>query len=1053
MTNRNSERTARRSGVFSLEERRRLKWLLGVAGSLLVVWLIVWYANGRLAEQRMVLDAREAVEKGEFQAAWRLVEARLSQADPPADVLLVGGVAALGMKRPESALELWSQIEDDGSAEAVQARIEAGKCLLLVVRRPSDAERMFQRAIKQDPRRNEAHDFVAFILGLCGRSWELIPHRLAMIALDRVEPMHLYVLSLASAAIENPELLEPYSRSAPDDPGPLLGLSRLAFEERDYERAAEYAKAAVERDPNSVEAYAKQGRALFHVRSPQELRRFLATVPASADSHPEIWALRGTVALRLNEEDVALRCFWEAARRDANHQAAIYQIGRLLSNAGRNSEADPFLQRANQLQEYINAVKIGMNLVQAVEVRHAADLAEKLGLLWEAYGWLQLLGRMNAITDSDQAALSRLRSRFSKSFPPTHRNLDESNPALAIDLSSFPLARAPLIAATDRPQPSIGNRSDQAANATATSAKEPTPAAQLASGATAARDGSPPTGTASSGATAMAAGRAASGLRAAAGSASRVEPRLVDEATERGLAFQYVNGGNPRQDIRFMYEFTGGGVAVIDYDLDGWPDVYCTQGGSWPPAQASGDDIDQLFQNRDGQRFVNVTAAAQIQESGFGQGVAVGDYDEDGFPDLWVANIGANQLWHNQGDGTFQVVELPADVVGKEWTSSTLMADVNRDGWCDLLAINYLGGDDVFTLRCGQTGVCLPQKFPGVPDRLAIGSGEGQFTDVSESAGVALSTGKGLGVVGADFTGDGSLELFVANDSVANFFHRLVEPAPHTRFREEAFVTGVAMNEEGKAEACMGVACGDADGDGRIDLYITNFYLESNTFYRQEEDGTFSDATQSSGLRDPSLPMLGFGTQFFDLENDGWLDLFVTNGHIGDFRAEKIPFQMPPQLYRNLGQGQFIDQSAAAGPFFARPCLGRAVAVIDWNRDGADDLLVGHLDQPLALLTNRTAAERFLSLQLRGTSAARDAVGAIVRVTAGTRTWVRQITAGDGYQSANSRCLVFGLGAVETVDKVTVQWPSGVEESFGSRPVDSHWLLQEGGRAVSLSTK
>jgi tetratricopeptide (TPR) repeat protein len=1051
MPHRRSDHAARRPGM-SAEERRRLKWLVGSAVGLILVWAGVWYANHRLMQQRMVLDAREAAERGDFPSAWQLIGPALSQSDPPADVLLVAGVAALGLKRPQEALQYWEQIPDDGSEEAVQARIESGKCLFMVTRRLTDAERMLQRAVKQDPRRSEVHDYIAFILGLCGRSWELIPHRLAMIALDRVEPMHLYVLSLASAAIENPELLEPYARSAPDDPGPLLGLSRLAYEDRNYEQAAEYARAAVERDPSSGEAYAKQGRALFQLQSASELRGWLATVPAAADSHPEIWALRGSVALRLHEEDVALRCYWEAARRDANHQAAIYQVGRLLANAGRNAEAAPFLTRANGLQEYINAVKIAMNMVTAEEVRHAAELAERLGLVWESYGWLQLLGRKNALTETDQVAMQRLRSRFATTFPPVRRNLEEVNPALAIDLSDLPLARPPQVAAADsNSAPSSVVTASSPAGTSTTGSASPSvherPSTALAGSAVA----SQPASTANA---VVTNGRRPSLMKteSATSGGLQVTPKLVDQAAERGLVFQYFNAGNPQRDIRYMYEFTGGGLGVLDHDLDGWPDIYCTQGCAWPPEKETGEHLDQLFQNRDGNRFVNVTNAAHLQETGFGQGVAVADYDDDGFPDLWVANIGANRLLHNQGDGTFAVVELPADIAGNEWTSSMLMADVNRDGWCDLLAVNYLGGDDVFTLRCGLTGVCLPQKFPGVPDRLSLGTGEGRFVDASQSAGVALESGKGLGVVAADFMGDGSLDIFVANDSVANFFYRLSEPAPNTRFREEAFIAGVAMNEEGKAEACMGVACGDADGDGRLDLYVTNFYLESNTFYRQEEGGTFSDSTQSAGLRDPSLPMLGFGTQFFDLENDGWLDLFVANGHIGDFRAEKIPFQMSPQLYRNLGQGQFTDQSATAGSFFTRPCLGRAVAVTDWNRDGADDLLVGHLDQPLALLTNQTPHGRFLRLQVRGTTAPRDAVGAIVKVTSGERRWVRQITAGDGYQSTNSRCLLFGLGEVKQVDQITVQWPSGHEESFGPRPVDSHWLLIEGGRSFSLQS-
>jgi hypothetical protein len=522
---------------------------------------------------------------------------------------------------------------------------------------------------------------------------------------------------------------------------------------------------------------------------------------------------------------------------------------------------------------------------------------------------------------------------------------------------------------------------------------------------------------------------------------------FVDSAAEAGLHFRYVNSGDAALTILHMQETYGGGVAVLDYDADGWADVYLPQGGEWPPRADDDLHIDRLFRNMADGGFQDATDLAGIRETGFSQGATVGDFDNDGFPDLYVANVGRNTLLHNNGDGTFTDVSNHAGPDGEAWTTSCLMADLDGDAFPDLYTVNYLSGEDVFTRIClgsdGQPAACSPDVFDGAPDELFLNLGDGRFVARSDSAGVALASGKGLGVVAADFEGTGRLNLFIANDQVANFYHVNQSQPGSPTFVEQGVLSGLAFDREGTAQACMGIAADDCNADGRCDLFITNFYNESNTLYVQQPGGAFADGTASAELRAPSYSMLGFGTQFLDADLDGRPDLMVANGHVT--RTPNAPYRMRPQFFRNVG-GRFEElPSTTLGPYFGRELLGRALATLDWNRDGRTDVVVTHLDDSAALLTNRTAETGHrLIVRLAGVRSARDAIGAIVRVRAGGDAWVRQLTAGDGFQASNQRQIVLGLGDHQRIDELDVQWPLGGREQFHDLHVDAEYLVVEG---------
>jgi tetratricopeptide (TPR) repeat protein len=842
------------------------------------------------------------------------------------------------------------------------------------------AEQLFRKTLARNPSDTMANEHLAYVLGVSSRNWELIPYRLILFEQNRIEPLHLYLLSLSDAAMENDDMVAGYHQRTPDDPGPLLALSRIAYEEQDYTRAKEFAQRAIERAPTLAEAHAKLGRVLLHVGDTSEFAAWHSGLPDNALQHPAIWAILGAWGRDHQATRVAIRCYWEAVKIDANSQEANYQLGRALTNSGRAEDARPFLERAELLQRYVNIVKLAVEGGTLDELKQTSELAEKLGLVWEAYAWNYLASLQDGEHSPSADKCQQLRAQYFDRVRPTTRNLAQANPALEIDLSDFPLFEPDEMESKGRD--AIVPKSQSMA-------------------------------------------------------------AFQEEASERGIAFRYFNGGDPR-DIRKMYEFTGGGVAAIDFDGDTWPDVYLTQGSTWPPSEDQQSHIDRLFRN-EGTGFVDVTERAGVSEVSFSQGVAVGDFDNDGFPDFYVGNIGANQLFHNNGDGTFSAVKHSTDASDMRWTTSCLLGDINRDGLPDLYDVNYLRGENVFTLECGGSGVCMPQTFPAEQDQLYINLGDGRFANVTSSAGIEVDGGKGLGVVATDFDEDGSLDLFIANDSETNSFFRLKSISEQTRPQlvEEAMLRGVAMNRDGRAEACMGIATGDVNGDGRVDIYATNFYQESNTLYLQDQGGSYHDATRQAKLHDASVYLLGFGTQFVDVDLDGWLDLFVANGHIDDFRGEGQPFQMRPQLYQNESDGRFAEQSGIGG-YFDGEYLGRSVARLDWNKDGREDLLVVHLDAPAALLTNVTEPHgNYLAVHLRATEGARDAIGATVRLESKGRTLVRQSTAGDGYQASNERRIVFGLGEETQIDMLTVRWPSGHLQTIANVAANTELLLLE----------
>jgi hypothetical protein len=501
---------------------------------------------------------------------------------------------------------------------------------------------------------------------------------------------------------------------------------------------------------------------------------------------------------------------------------------------------------------------------------------------------------------------------------------------------------------------------------------------------------------------------------------------MFEDITQRaGLDFRHTNGASSDKHI---VETMGSGGLFVDYDNDGWLDIFLVDGGSVADGKTAIRARHRLYRNRRNGTFEDVTAASRILRNGFGMGTCAGDYDNDGWIDLYVTSAGTNALYKNSGKGTFANVAQSAGVESNELSTSCAFADIDRDGDLDLFVANYvdLSGGEKY---CGDTRVrayCRPDVYKGAPNILYRNNGNGTFTDATRQAGVYSTAGKGLGVVFGDYDEDGLPDVFVANDLVPNF---LYHNEGSGKFREVGLLAGVAVASDAKARAGMGTDFGDYDGDLRLDLIVTNFELESHNMFRNLGGGLFADATAESGLNVATLPFLGFGAVFLDYDNDGDLDLAIANGHVlnnaSHFRANSSHAQRN-LLLRNDGGGRLREIGRLSGTGFALEKVSRALAAGDVDNDGDLDLLVTNNGQSADLLRN-DSGHRNTSLVVRtvGRQSNRQGVGARLRLVVGSKAQIREVKAGSSYLSQSDLRQHFGLGGATVVDRLEIRWPSG----------------------------
>ena len=498
--------------------------------------------------------------------------------------------------------------------------------------------------------------------------------------------------------------------------------------------------------------------------------------------------------------------------------------------------------------------------------------------------------------------------------------------------------------------------------------------------------------------------------------------------------------------IKYLIETMGGGGGFIDYNNDGLLDIYLVNYSQTPQPEGGAKLKDVLYRNNGDGTFTDVTESAGIKNSMLGMGLAVGDYNNDGFEDIYVTGYGASKLYRNNGNGTFTDVTAKAGVNNSAWGASAAWFDYDNDGYLDLFVTNYLSFDPEGKVPCDLFDgypYCYISKFKGAASKLFHNNHDGTFTDVSEKAGISSHVGKGLGVVAFDYNNDGRMDIFQANDSAPNFLFRNNGDGT---FTEVALDAGCALDPNGEQRGGMGVDAEDLDGDGYLDIFVTNFSQQTNAFWHNNGDGTFDETTYQLGLGKISIPMSGFGTRFFDYNNDGLVDLFVLNGHPFEPIQKLFPetsYAEPPFLFENTGK-TFREVAASHGTALKRSYLGRGLAIGDIDNDGDVDLLLMNAGEPPVLLRNDGGNQNnWLGLKLVGTKSNRDGIGALVTVKAGNVRRAKQLLGGTSYCSASDLRLLFGLGKNQKVEEVTVRWPSGLTSTLKDVTVNHYVTIKE----------
>jgi len=527
--------------------------------------------------------------------------------------------------------------------------------------------------------------------------------------------------------------------------------------------------------------------------------------------------------------------------------------------------------------------------------------------------------------------------------------------------------------------------------------------------------------------------------------AQRSAIQFVDVTESAGIKFKHI--ASPEK--KYIVESMSGGVALLDYNNDGYQDIFFVNALTLDLLKSGGKTTSALYHNNGDGTFTDVTARSGLADVGWGMGVAVGDYDNDGFDDLFVTCLGQNHLYHNNGDGSFVEVTMKAGVGASRWSTGAAFLDYDNDGKLDLFVSNYVDFDVNHLPEFGKGRTCQfkgvpvqcgPRGLPGAGDHLFHNNGNGTFTDVSVKAGVSDPNGYyGLGVIASDFDDDGFVDIYVANDSTPCF---LYHNNGDGTFKEIGFVSGTAVNGDGSEQGSMGVTVGDYDHDGRLDLFKTNFADEYNTLYHNDGGNSFTDVSYQAKVAAVSLPYVGWGTKFFDYDNDGWVDLFVANGHV----YPQLPnYRERNFLFRNNRDGTFSEADNISGTPFKEERVGRGVAFGDIDNDGDVDIVINNLDgAPQVLRNDGGNLNNSVEIKTVGTKSNRDGVGARIKVIAGDLQEIDEVRSGGSYLSQSDLRLHFGLQTRAKIDLIEIRWPGGQIDKIRNAGINRILTIKEG---------
>ena len=952
-----------------------------------------------LPDQKLTVEEISAlIAQGDYEQADAVIRSMLSGDPGNASLLFMAARSAHDQGRLDEAIESLRLIPP-GHAEAGFPAMGQTADWLLEADRLAEAEAAFDAMLKQYGDLVPVHRRLADVLNSQSRRVEAAEHINALIRLGDVTEKELLSLTTLSVPYHDELRDDAYSTVSNESP------QRQTVNMRDLAAAKEKlvqgdlgsAKALVARlrqeFPQSAPVAALEGRVYEALQSDEELQRWRTTLPAGIRQEAEYWTAIGAWMLRSGKPEAAIRSFCEAIKLDATDRVAYQRLSEALAGVGEIESAERIAARKSLLDDaWQLALNVGLN--RTTRIADMEALAEKLDLLgrpWEAVSWRMVLAHESGRLEEALPSLMQTRQTLAQS------DAGATTPDLlcGIDPARWPLPEEP------------GTSMESPANRVA--------------------------------------GRE---IRLPSRKHSIV---MVDVAAAIGVHFRYHNNRELDPKRVRMSQVNGGGIAALDYDRDGWCDLYFCDAGGRP--QDSNDSYpNQLYRNLEGGEMVEVAPESATDDRSYGAGVTTADLNQDGFADLIVANIGENVIFVNNGDGTFarQVIE------GSEgWTSGCVCGDLDGDGLPEMVEINYIEDASAFTTECWGEGFdCSPRIFGCGQDRFLKRDDQGRWGRMESVNSDHQKPNYGFAGMIANFDRQHGNDLFIANDTTDNHFWVSREDNRTGGFLLDnlAEMRGCAAGDLAQTQGCMGIAGGDFNHDGLLDLCVTNYWQQPSNLFLQRSPGFFTDSASQFGIADASRPTVGFGIQAADLDRDGWLDLTVLNGHVFDPAENgtpQIPFQMLPQLFQGGPAGfewvEHPETEHAALPspdFWTQPTLGRTLVRMDWNGDGRPDLVANSLDASVAVLENRTQTGHWLRLDLVGTTSERDAIGAEVIVHCGDDEFHSWVVAG-GFMGANESTIDIGLGAYGHIDQVQVHWPSGTIQSFANVAADASYLVIE----------
>ncbi len=852
--------------------------------------------------------------------------------------------------------------------------------------KPQASENDLRHALKLAPDDPRVHRTMAQLLNSQGRRFEARPHVITLARLGVVTNRELLSLIDISGPFELASF-EGVLPAAAVEAGTLFDLGKARHQfiaDNDLDAALKTAERLRDHAPDNPAVVAFRGRLITEKGDDESFAQWVKQLPPGSSTHPEYWLAVGQWLDRHDRPREAVRAFGEALRLDPTDRRSLRTMSAVLD---RLDEVDKARSARESLVVLDEIFRLAANADPSQAMWIAGEL-QKLVRPWESLGWyrhaLQLQGN-----EQQRAAELDQRHHQIREWE-GNATLDQIRRVrleklVGFDIDAFPLPQLDSVI----PMRQLGDGDQQ-----------------------------------------------------------RLAIRFRDIAPAIGLDIPFVSDFPLESDEFYLYQSNGGGLAVLDYDCDGRPDLYVAQSGGDPRAEGTSTP-NQLFRHLPDGTVSDVTVLSGTGDRGFGQGVCAGDVNQDGLADLLVANIGRNAVHINQGDGTFVQRNRAIGENAERWTSSLVLGDLDGDQLPDLVEVNYLDDPLIFERKCvGKNLACTPQRFRAATDRILRNHGDGTFKPWPGAERIEELPNYGFGAVIANFDQQHGNDLFVSNDGDVNHFWKSVavnSDSDHAFvLQESAGITGCNVGPSGIVQACMGIASGDFDRNGLLDMLITNFHNEPLNLFLQNKSGFFVDDARKYGLVEPSLDVLGFGTQAADFDNDGWLDVAVLNGHIYDARYAGIPFRMKAQVFQGRRGGFVPLASDVAGEYWNREQLARTLALLDWNRDGKMDLCSNHLDQPLALLLNDSESENWLQIELVGTASERDGTGSTVTVTVGDETWKGWQIGGDGYMCSNESVIALGIAAAQRIDKLEIEFPSGHKQSWSAVRPNQRYLVIEG---------